>query len=444
MTIINKAIAVASFALFLTIGSGCKKYLDVNTNPDNPVDAPPAAILTGAEVTAGFVLGGADFSLAAGVLTNQVDGASQQFESYQQYQLVADNFTNAWASIYQGTLNDLGELRKIAEPKKWYFYNGVSKILTAYILGTTTDMWGDVPYSDAFKGIAGQYKAKFDKQQDIYTTIDGLLTSALADLNQPQPGALPGGNDVIYGGESSLWIKFANSFRLRNLIHLTKKDPAGAAQKVITAANAAGGLIEAGEEATVAFLNDPSRANPIQQFNAQRTGYVEYDNSFLITQMKALSDPRVAKYLPGGFYDDKASPVLLMTNYEVNFILAEAHIRLGHVAEAKTYYEAGVLGSFAMVKATPGSYLSKPAVSFDAAATNEDKLKLIMTQKYYAMYLQSESFTDWRRTGYPVLTSKNPGVEIPRRFPYPQSELSYNLANVPTGISLTTKMWWDQ
>ncbi|NSL90329.1 SusD/RagB family nutrient-binding outer membrane lipoprotein [Chitinophaga solisilvae] len=442
---INISAAAIGLTLMLTLGAGCKKYLDVNTDPDRPVDAPPAAILTGVEVTTGFVLGGADLPLATGVLTNVVTGASQQYESYEEYQMVADNFTNAWGSVYQGILNNLSELRKMSDEKKWYFYNGVGKILTAYVLCTTTDMWGDIPYSDAFKGLSFQFKAKFDKQEDVYKTIDALITSGLTDLHQPQLGPNPGDNDVLYGGDPDKWIAFANSFRLRVLIHLVKRDP-NAAQKVIAAAAAPGGLIDNDQlpDAQINFLNDPTRANPIQQFNEQRTGYVEYDNTFLINSMKALNDKRVSKYLPGGFYDSRNSPMLMLTSYEVNFILAEAYARAGNTAQAKSFYEAGVLGSFAKVGADATGYLAKPEVSFDAATTPAARLNLIMTQKYYAMYLQSESFTDWRRTGLPVLTSKNGTLEIPRRLPYPQSELSYNKENVPGNITLLTKVWWDQ
>ncbi|MBC9934575.1 SusD/RagB family nutrient-binding outer membrane lipoprotein [Chitinophaga qingshengii] len=444
MTILNKTLVSAGLAALLALGSGCKKYLDVNENRDSPLDAPPAAILTGAQVTTGFVLGGADVALTASLLTNQVDGTSQQFKNYQLYQIVADNLTNCWGSIYQGVLNDLVELRKKSDAQKWYFFSGASKIMTAYVLGATTDLWGDIPYSDGFKGLDFKFQAKYDKQEDIYKAIDGLLTAGIADLQQPQLGLMPGDNDVMYSGSTKLWIKFANSYRLRTLIHLTKKDPAGYAQKVIDAAGAAGGIITKPEEiAQIYFLADPTRANPIQQFNDQRPGYVTYGESAMFEAMNALGDPRVDPYL-GGAYDSKNSPVYLITDYEVNFILAEAHARLGHDADAQKYYEAGVLGSFASVKTDPGDYLTKPEVKYNPNASAEDKLKLIMTQKYYAMYLQAENFTDWRRTGYPVLTSKNPGKEIPRRYPYPQSELSYNKSNVPTGISLTSKMWWDQ
>ncbi|MCW3467696.1 SusD/RagB family nutrient-binding outer membrane lipoprotein [Chitinophaga nivalis] len=435
-------LALTIGAMALIMSSSCKKYLDVNTDPDRPVVAPPASILTGAEVTAAYTIGGADFALVASILSNQTDGASQQFASYQNYLLVADNFSNSWSNMYQGILLNLVELRRLAEEKKYYHYSGTSKILTAYVLGTVTDMWGDVPYSDAFKGANFDFKSKYDKQEDLYKTIDGLLTGAIADLNQPALGIQPDVNDVIFEGDVQKWIQFANSYRLRLLIHQTKKDAAGFAQKVIAAAAAPGGIItQEADDAQVVFLSDPSRANPIYQFNVTRGGYVAYESSYLIKSMQALGDSRVSRYRPGSFYGNKTSPVIFLSSYELQFILAEAHERLGHHAEAKAFYEAGVKGSFLKVGAAIGNYLSHPEVSFDAAT---DKLKLILTQKYYALYLQPEAYTDWRRTGIPALVSKNGDKPIPRRLPYPQTELSYNESNVPTGITLTTRMWWDQ
>lgn len=439
-------LSIALGTMILVMSSGCKKYLDVNTDPDRPVSAPPGAVLSGSQVALAYVLGGADFSLVTGILTNQVDGADRQFAAYQKYLLVADNFTNPWGTIYQNAMNNFVELRKVAEEKKYPHFAGISKVLTAYTLCASTDVWGDIPYSDAFKGLSFQFKSKYDKQQDIYKTIDQLLTDAIKDLNTPNSaaGTLPGGSDLMYGGSAASWIKFANSIRLRILIHQTKRDP-NAAQKVVDAAGAAGGLISAGkDDAQLNFLNDEKRANPLYQFNSQRDGYASYGASDMFVQMGALSDPRIDKYLPGGFYDQISSPVLYITSYEVNFILAEAHARLGHVAQAKSYYEAAIKGSFDKVGADIGDYLTRTGVSFDAATTDDARLALIMTQKYYAMYLQSESFADWRRTGIPALVSKNAGQEIPRRLPYPQTELSYNKENVPTGITLTSRVWWDQ
>ncbi|SHM07850.1 Starch-binding associating with outer membrane [Chitinophaga jiangningensis] len=435
----NKIIATLGIAAVL-LSTGCKKYLDVNVDPDRPLLASPGPVLAGAQVTGAYTLGGADFSLVTGILTGQVTGADRQFGNYEKYQLVADNFNNPWSSLYQGTLINYQELLHTASAKKYFLLGGITKLMTAYTVLTMTDVWGDIPYTDAFKGLEGQYKSKYDKQEDLYKTIDGLITSAIADLNNPVPGVNPGTYDVVYGGSASKWIKFANSLRLRLLIHQTKKDAAGTAAKVIAAAAAPGGLITASaDDAAVYFLDDESRANPLYQFNTQREGYAEYNDTYLTTTMEAAGDTRLDEYL-GGFYDSPNSSVLMITSYEVEFILAEAYVRAGDLVNGKLHYENAVKASFAKVGAAIGNYLTT-AGSFDAAA---NKLNLVLSQKYVAMYLQAEAYTDWRRTGIPALTSKVTGKEIPRRLPYPQSEISYNSENVPGGLTINSKVWWDQ
>jgi len=68
-----------------------------------------------------------------------------------------------------------------------------------------------------------------------------------------------------------------------------------------------------------------------------------------------------------------------------------------------------------------------------------------MNQKYLSSFLQVESWSDWRRTGYPALVKATGAVinEIPRRLPYPDDERLYNKENMPTGITITTRVWWD-
>jgi hypothetical protein len=83
--------------------------------------------------------------------------------------------------------------------------------------------------------------------------------------------------------------------------------------------------------------------------------------------------------------------------------------------------------------------------------TFEDKLERIMLQKYLAMFASIESWTDYRRTGYPVLTpneggdhNQNPGGAVPRRFAYPQTERLYNQHFPETLPTLQDRFWWDQ
>jgi hypothetical protein len=141
------------------------------------------------------------------------------------------------------------------------------------------------------------------------------------------------------------------------------------------------------------------------------------------------------------FYAGIASPVPFLTFTEMKFIEAEASNRLGNSAAAHTAYVAAVTASLqrsGVSAASITAYLAQPAVDPGA-----DKLTLenIMTQKYIAMYTQAESWTDWRRSGFPKLAPVT-GSNIPRRFPYAQAERLYN-SKMPTGTTIFDRVWFD-
>lgn len=435
-------------AIAAVLFTSCKKYLDVNQNPNQPSSVSPDVVLTATEVQLGYTVGGADISLTTGILTQQITGVDRQFTTYNNYVFTADNFTNVWANMYDVMLN-LYQLKQTSDEREFKFYSGISGVLLAYSLGITTDLWGDIPYSEAFLGEEGQYKPKYDTQQDIYATIDALLTEAIANLNTnpADAGLKPGADDVIYGGKVNRWIKFANSLKLRFLLHQSKLDP-GVAGKIITGLNAAGGIISSNDDnAAVTFLDDEARANPLYQFFTQRDGYATFE-SHGSDMLESLNDERKTAYIGddysiGDYLGLQASPVILLSAAEVKFIEAEARAMSNDLAGAETAYNNGISLSFAQLGVSGAdTYLAQATVAF-ATAPGTDVEKVI-NQKYLALYLQSEVYNDWRRTGFPVLTPNTVSSQIPRRYLYPQTELSYNAANVPSGITLASKIWWDK
>ncbi|MGD0342139.1 MAG: SusD/RagB family nutrient-binding outer membrane lipoprotein, partial [Bacteroidales bacterium] len=136
------------------------------------------------------------------------------------------------------------------------------------------------------------------------------------------------------------------------------------------------------------------------------------------------------------------SPVYLMSYAEVKFIEAEARYKLNAGDPlAVTAYNEGLKSS-----------LEREGVYGDGTWYNANKISAasitiekIIDQKYLSSFLQVESWTDWRRTGYPVLTLAIGALtsEIPRRYPYPQDERLYNGDNMPAGLTLTDHVWWD-
>jgi hypothetical protein len=172
--------------------------------------------------------------------------------------------------------------------------------------------------------------------------------------------------------------------------------------------------------------------------------------------MNATNDPRRAAYCEadkdgkfnatcamGAFYSSINSAVPMLTFTEMKFIEAEAQMRLGKVAEAHAAFVAAVKASLARTgvsDADATTFMAQAGVDPGATALT---LENIMTQKYVAMYTQCESWSDWRRTGFPALAPVE-GNEVPRRFPYPQSERLYNGTNMPGGLTIFNRVWWDK
>ncbi|CAN0531266.1 unnamed protein product, partial [Scytosiphon promiscuus] len=131
-----------------------------------------------------------------------------------QYLFRADQFSIEWdEGFYQTALMDLQQVIEQGTEEESFHYVGVAKIMTAMGLGYLTDVWGDIPYSEAFKGGEIPYP-KYDSQESIYTEIQKLLAEGIADLGKSSTASL-GGDDMVYGGDVSSWVIAANILSAR-------------------------------------------------------------------------------------------------------------------------------------------------------------------------------------------------------------------------------------
>jgi hypothetical protein len=134
------------------------------------------------------------------------------------------------------------------------------------------------------------------------------------------------------------------------------------------------------------------------------------------------------------------SPMPLMTYDELKFIEAEANLRLGNTAEATLAFTDAVAS--AMRRQVPSLSEAEITAYVASVAAGGLSLESIITQKWIAFWLFQpiEAYNDYRRTDIPTLT--HPVGPAPLRFPYPQSELDANAANVPN-TQITSGVWWD-
>lgn len=453
--------SLLAFTAVALVSTGCGNWIDpgLNVDPNNPPDVSMNLLLPTVQVGLGYGAGG-DLSRFAGMAVRQYAGTDRQFSSYEIYQYVETDFNQLWSTMYSGqaggglnggVLINAAIIMQKATDLKSPHYRGVARVLTALALGMSTDTWGDIPYSEALRGV-DNLSPKYDSQQSIYAAIQNHLDSAIIDLSASASNFRPSGDDVIYGGDRSLWIRAAKTLKARYWIHQTKMDNTAAGKAL---AALAGGISSNGQNMAITFGTNVTAQSPLYQFLTQRSGYLSMGKQ-LVSMMNDLNDPRRAAYIerdadgkfsensiPGALYGSDASSVPLVTYTEAKFIEAEAQFRAGNAAEAKAAYMAAINASLAQTgvsDADAKAYLAQAKVVPTGAIT----LQNIIEQKYIALYAQSEAWTDWRRTGFPAVQSTT-GVptQIPRRLLYPQYERNYN-PNTPTGVNLTTRMWWDK
>ncbi len=280
--------------------SSCKKFLDVNKNPEALPDSnsPLAQLLTSTQVNLSFE-GGSDLFRYATVIMQMMSGEAsspnQTFEYYR-YNISPTDQNNVWSSINATTLSDLQLIinQGAASP----YYTGVAKIMKAYEYSLVVDVWGKVPYSEA-QLLTANSQPHYDDDATIYPKLIQLLTDGIADLNQPASFLSPGTNSMIYTNGGSFaaakpqWIKLANTLKLRLLLHYSKIDPAFCVAQITTLVNTAGitFLASNADNFSTPFFDVANQRNPISQFEVSRPNYLFSDRN-MTERMNTKSDPR--------------------------------------------------------------------------------------------------------------------------------------------------------
>lgn len=393
-------------------------------------------------------------------------------------------YNNNWNSFFNDGLLNYNRIIMDSAPtgkSPNASYEGVGLVMRAWLFSVITDLWGAVPYSEALKGTSEtpNYIPTYDSQEKVYEGILNDLKIANEKLVVGGP-AIQG--DILYSGDLLKWKKLANSLRLRLANRQAAKKPtesraimkeilADATKFPIFASNADNAVVK--NTATIPSNNEWHEV-------MIRGGRTDWNiSSTLADKLNGLKDTRVTvfanankdgKYVghPNGLPDAIAttylassstignyfvkadSPTVLMTFAEVNLILAEAALDGDITGDAKTYFEKGVTASFEQYSLkVPTDYFTT------VGAVTREK---VLDQKWIALFGQGlEAWTEYRRTGFPVMPTKDPravfendGV-LPTRLPYPSTEYSLNKASLDKGIALNggkddmkTKLWWAE
>ncbi|HSV77350.1 MAG TPA: SusD/RagB family nutrient-binding outer membrane lipoprotein [Bacteroidales bacterium] len=471
---------------------GCDDFLDVNTSLDNDERTTPNFMLPA-------VLGNMAYSLYShGETTAYI---TQFVTTTFGTNAVKDRWdyrgvlrVNPWRRHYFDTGGNAHRMISFAESEGSQNYIGVGKIILAFSTLTATDLFGDMPVLQAFTGI---HNPTYDPQDVVYAEVDRLLLEGIQalEMSRPTDRAMTQAEDHIFAGNINRWKAFAHAIRARMLLR-TANFKTGY-QAVLDAVDLAR---PNWAEPLYAFPDNPANAWEINPWGPSRTSpqwdFADIRNmlnnsvhtTFFMNAMNLSGqrDPRLYRLTtPGrngnyasvpastgigalsiddfailynGYWTSDNSPIIFITDEELYFIEAEAAFYLPNRERAFQAYLNGIRRNFNRLGVGQyfEAYKNSPAVAQSAQAL---RISDIMMQKYIALYLQPEVWSDMRRHGFSP--SVFPGLQYPeralpeyngqwiQRLPYdPQTEYIFNPREIARlGARdvrwIVTPFWWS-
>jgi len=461
--------------------NACTKSLDNFRKDPEAVDAAtPSSFLTNSLFSATSVL-----QTQCHTINNQLMQVSvlrQNDNEIHRYIIVPGNYSNMWTPLYQPLAN-IDEMLRIALKTNNNNYAAIALTLKSWIISNITDIYGDVPFTEASKGSEGITTPKYDDQKTIYDSVLVYLDKANTMYNL---SSYLSGEDLLYNANTAAtvgnmlkWKKFTNSLRLRLLMRVQGKSAVYQQMIKDMLANPAKYPImtSVSDGAAIYYTGVTPYLTPFFGYRDLDFNSKYVFSAFFINYLTGVGDPRLpiwATKPAGGYlglqtgYPTSSQSVISNTSYstyqltlknsplmgsilqyaEVEFLLAEACLK-GYITDnPKTHYDKAIKASMDYwgVANIPTSFLNNSAISYDGT------LKQIITQKYFALFMNGfEQWADYRRTSFPVLDKgiemQNNGV-MPSRIPYPTTESLYNSQSYNAAVAkmggdgLNQKMWW--
>mgnify|MGYP001158554560 FL=1 len=459
---------IYSILLLALVFQSCDNFdEDININPNLPSQASGTQLIANAEL----YLPGLSSSPRGEFFAQYL--AETQYVGTSLYPQESTSFY----SYYQGPLENLQTVLNNQEnlsSTEGPVDNqvAVAKILRAYFYWNITDRWGDVPYKEALMG-SENFTPVYDTQQSIYLDLFQELKEATSMM---MAGKI--NNDIVYDGNMDNWRKLANTIRLFMALRLSEVDP-DLGQTEFTEALSDGVILDNADNLVYSHLAEANNQNYWygQVVNQNREWWALTEK--LVSHMLPVGDPRLEVYgnparannnfvglrygeeeaigteeysLLGSAIYAQDAPVYLVTAAQVYFAIAEAASR-GWVGEsAEENYNMAIEQSFLQWTGSSegvDSFLSQPEVAFDV----NNAIESIANQRWVHLYMHGyESWSEWRRTGFPTGFTTPNGAEIPLRLSYPDNESFNNSDNYEEAVNrqfngedlIYGRVWWDQ
>lgn len=451
--------------------SSCESIVDdLNTDPNNPTNAPASLMLTGVQL-ANITIHEGHTTRVAGMWSGYFTGIARQYPDFSNYNVNGATFDQIWQNIYAGVFKNGYVLIEKAEQIDNKLMIAIVKITQAHALQTAASCWGDVPYSQ-IANIDQNPNPVFDSQQEVYGSVQKLLDEAIVLLNTGQGSIIPAVADIHFSGNAAKWKEVAYTLKARVYLETRNYEAAytAAQQGVSKAVNSLmaphGPVLGGNQNLMYSFLaggraGDMSSkgayittllnpAHPNYRGNAKTDERARFGYYFLNTGDLENITPNTSSTTTATGIFAQAAPFPLVTYEENMLILAEAGLRskgfdagLSSLNAYRAYLHKGGY-VHATYLSNPYKYEAYTVADFATGGmanagglpASDALLKEVLTERYVTFFGQKMGFSDLRRTRREAIhltIPPNNGGELPERFIYSQSEVNSN-TNAPNPV----------
>ena len=496
-----------SLATVLIGAIGCKKgTFDINSpNPNVPSDVSPKFILSGAlKTTAQLCLGGDEDYLNLYMGYWSVSGDYIPSSTTETYQTTTDYFSDNWNTGYLDLKNYAQMQVLAASDPNAGSYTAMGKIMEAFYFERLVDQYNDCPYTDALQGGTVNFPT-YDKAANVYDSLIVMLNDAINIINQDNSNPtleLPGNYDILFGGNMTEWIQFANTLKLKMALNVAANASGSAFAQNALAGTSQYGFLGAGQDAAInpGYSNSSEyQQNPFwYDMGFSTSGAVQNNESYyracsyIVNFMFANNDtirlyqvfapnaqtPAVVLGRPfgsnisagqdnqhisamgPGLLQSPSAPAVILPAYESLYMQARATM-LGYLTggpSAASLYQTGMEESFRLLQvpnyqSVADNYIATNPGNSNVSFTNSNnQMQTVLTQEWVADcgFDPLDSWNIWRATGVPTslpvsVFEGSVATHIPYRLLYPTSEYTYNSVNVDaegTINNMTSTIFW--
>lgn len=378
-----------------------------------------------------------------------------------------------------------------------------AQIWQVYVFQMLTDLWGDIPYSDALKGMSGLvFSPSYDSQQAIYSHMIEKLHLAVSRFDPAKAFFLPEA-DLLYRGNIQKWQALGNSLMLRVATRINKVDFDLYTLTLQKLQNQP--LISSVEQSAIFPFNAVHKNHLWETMYRNESVIQNNPSKFFVDLVVSRNDPRqlvffqeaplsflpfIPKYkgVPnllangheawenynlnqalgiagewgdisgiGSWYLRNQTPGVVMGYHEVCFLLAEAALHGLWEQEPQNWLREGVKAHMDFLNAwgEEEHQISDSDINIFLLNLPQVSLEEIITQKYISFAFEQgyEAYAEYRRTGYPILKDywgqPIDTQKFPQRLHYPNSEYTLNRDNYNKALQNQgpdneyTQVWWS-